>query len=81
MLRPGVKYRHLILTVPEGLRILIYQYPGELLEGMMQAARGAMDAAVGQAKRQAVELGYIVVLQTAGRMALTMVLMPFCTPW
>src|SRR3972149_6718782 len=35
----------------------------------MQAARGAMDAAVGLAKRQAVELGYIVVLQTAGRVA------------
>jgi len=69
MLHPGVKYRHLILTVPEGLRTLIYQHPGELLEGMMQAARGAMDAAVGQAKRQAVELGYIVVLQTAGRVA------------
>jgi hypothetical protein len=48
---------------------LIYQHPRELLEGMMQAARGAMDAAVGQAKRQAVELGYIVVLQTAGRVA------------
>ena len=35
----------------------------------MQAARGAMDAAVGQAKRQVVELGYIVVLQTARRVA------------
>jgi len=69
MLHPGVKYRHLILTVPEGLRTLIYQHPGELLEGMMQAARGAMDAAVGAAKRRAVELGYIVVLQTAGRVA------------
>ena len=69
MLHPGVRYRHLILTVPEGLRTLIYQYPGELLDGMLQAARGAMDAAVGQAKRQAVELGYIVVLQTAGRAA------------
>jgi hypothetical protein len=69
MLHPGVKYRHLILTVPEGLRTLIYQHPGELLEGILQAARGAMDAAVGQAKRQAVELGYIVVLQTAGRVA------------
>jgi len=69
MLHPGVKYRHLILTVPEGLRTLIYQHAGELLEGLLQAARGAMDAAVGQAKRQAVELGYIVVLQTAGRVA------------
>jgi hypothetical protein len=55
--------------VPEGLRRLIYQHPGELLEGLMQAARGAMEAAVGLAKRQEVELGYIVVLQTARRVA------------
>jgi hypothetical protein len=59
MLHPGVKYRHLIPAVPEGLRTLIYQHPGELLEGMLPAAHGAMDAAVGQAKRQAVELGYV----------------------
>jgi len=69
MLHPGVKYRHLILTVPEGLRRLIYQHPAELLDGLVQAARAAMDEAVGVAKRCAVELGYIVVLQTAGRVA------------
>ena len=44
MLHPGVKYRHLILTVPEGLRTLIYQHAAPLLEGLMQAARTAMDA-------------------------------------
>lgn len=27
MLHPRVTYRHLILTVPEGLRTLIYQHP------------------------------------------------------
>lgn len=69
MLHPGVKYRHLILTVPEGLRTLIYQHPGELLDGLIQAARAAMDEAVGAVKGRAVELGYIVVLQTAGRVA------------
>ncbi len=69
MLHPGVKYRHLILTVPEALRTLIYQHAGPLLEGLMQAARTAMDAVITQAKRQTITLGYIVVLQTAGRSA------------
>src|SRR6266481_7782564 len=31
MLHPGVGYRHLILTLPEGLRPLIYQNPVVLL--------------------------------------------------
>lgn len=69
MLHPGVTYRHLILTVPEGLRTLIYQHAAELLDGLMQAARLAMDAVVRQIKRQPITLGYIVVLQTAGRSA------------
>src|SRR6266545_3008062 len=69
MLHPGVAYRHLILTVPEGLRTLIYQHAAELLDGLMQAARTAMDALVRQIKRQPITLGYIVVLQTAGRSA------------
>jgi len=69
MLHPGVSYRHLILTVPEGLRTLIYQHAAELLDGLMQAARTAMDAVVARIKRQPLTLGYIVVLQTAGRSA------------
>jgi putative transposase len=40
-----------------------------LLDGLMQVAHTAMDALVAQVKRQAVKLGYIVVLQTAGRSA------------
>jgi hypothetical protein len=66
MLHPGMKYRHLILTVPEGLRTLIYQHPSELLDGLVRAA---MDEAVGVVKGRGVEMGYIVVLQTAGRVA------------
>jgi len=69
MLHPGLSYRHLILTVPEGLRTLIYQHAAELLDGLMQAARRAMDAVVARAKRQPITLGYSVVLQTAGRSA------------
>ncbi|HLE05537.1 MAG TPA: transposase, partial [Anaerolineales bacterium] len=66
---PGVKYRHLILTVPEALRPLIYQHPKELLDGLMKAAQAAMDEAMATAKRQPIKAGYIVVLQTAGRAA------------
>src|SRR6266508_2088900 len=69
MLHAGVSYRHLILTVPEGLRLLIYQHAAELLEGLMQAVQPTMDAVVARAKRQPITLGYIVVLQTAGRAA------------
>ncbi len=69
MLHPGVTYRHVVLTVPEGLRTVIYQHPAVLLEGLMQAAQAALDEAMGEAKRQPVKGGYIVVLQTAGRAA------------
>jgi hypothetical protein len=67
MLHPGVTYRHLILTVPEALRTLIYQHAAALLDGLMQAAQQTMDAVVARTKRQAITLGYIVVLQTAAR--------------
>jgi Putative transposase/Transposase zinc-binding domain len=69
ILHAGVTYRHLILTVPEGLRTLIYQHAAELLDGLMQAAHTAIEVAVARAKRQAVRLGSIVVLQTARRSA------------
>jgi hypothetical protein len=69
MLHPGVTYRHLTLTVPEALRTLLYQHPAALLSGLMHAAQTAIDAVVRQVKRQVVQLGYIVVLQTAGRSA------------
>jgi len=67
MLHPGVKYRHLILMLPEGLRLLIYQHAADLLSGLMQAAQTTMDSVVAQAKRRPITLGYIVVMQTAGR--------------
>ncbi len=69
MLHPGVTYRHLTLTVPQAVRTLIYQHAATLLDGLMQAAQQTMDAVVARTKRQAIKLGYIVVLQTAGRSA------------
>jgi hypothetical protein len=67
MLHPGVRYRQVILTVPEDLRKLFYQHEAELLDGLMKAAQGALNEAVSIAKRKQMKLGYIVVLQTAGR--------------
>ncbi len=69
MLHPGVTYRHLILTVPDALRTLLYQHAATVLDGLMQAAQQTMDAVVARAKRQAITLGSSVVLQTAGRSA------------
>ena len=67
MLHEGVKYRHLVLTVPEDLRVWFYRYPERLYDGLMKIAAPMMDDAVSTAKGRKVELGYIVVLQTAGR--------------
>ena len=69
MLHEGVKYRHLVLTVPEGLRVWFYRYPAEMYDGLLKIAAPMMDEAVSVAKKRRLELGYIVVLQTAGRAA------------
>ncbi len=69
MLHEGVKYRHLVLTVPEGLRVWFYRYPAEMYEGLIKIAAEMMNDAASTAKGREIELGYIVVLQTAGREA------------
>ncbi len=50
----------------EGLRVWFYRYPEELYDGMLKIAALMMDDAVSVSKGQKMELGYIVVLQTAG---------------
>ena len=69
MLHEGVNYRHLILTVPEDLRIWFYRYPERLYAELVKLAAPMMDEGVSVSKGQKIELGYIVVLQTAGRAA------------
>jgi hypothetical protein len=69
MLPEGVKYRHVVLTVPAGLRGWFYRNEAELYEGLMNIAAPMMDDAVQTAVGRKVEMGYIVVLQTAGRAA------------
>jgi len=69
MLHEGVKYRHLILTVPEALREWFYRYPERLYDGLLKLVAPMMDEAVSVSKGRKMKLGYIVVLQTAGRAA------------
>jgi len=53
--------------MPEELRVWFYRYPAELYDELMKLASRMMDDAVSTAKGCELELGYIVVLQTAGR--------------
>jgi hypothetical protein len=69
MLPQGVKYRHLILTVPEVLRVWFYRYTERLYDELLRLAAPMMDEAVSVAKGRKMALGYIVVLHTAGRSA------------
>jgi hypothetical protein len=67
MLYEGVKCRHLVLTVLKALHVWFYRHSAELYYGLMRIASVMRDDAVSTAKRCELELGYIVVLQTAGR--------------
>ena len=63
---PAVAYRHVVLTVPEELRVWFYRNPN-LLSPLMKAGHECLVETVSLVKRERLELGSIVVLQTAGR--------------
>ena len=69
VLQPGVKYRHMILTVPEQLRIVFYRdrHEGKLLSALMRCGYECLEDVVSRAVRQQVKIGGIVVVQTHGR--------------
>ena len=69
VLQPGVKYRHMILTVPERQRIVFYRdrHEGKLLSALMRCGYECLDDVVSRAVRQKVKIGAIVVVQTHGR--------------
>jgi hypothetical protein len=52
--------------MPTALRPIFYNNP-QLLGGLMKIAQKTMDEVMAKSKNRAVKLGYIVVLQTAGR--------------
>jgi hypothetical protein len=69
VLRPGLRYRHMILTVPEQLRIYFYRdrREGRLLSALMRSGYECLEEVVGRGVKQEVKIGAIVVIQTHGR--------------
>jgi len=65
-LLPGVEYRHIVLTVPDSLRIWFYRNPG-LLSPFMRAGAACVRDVFAQRAGAELDIGSIVVLQTAGR--------------
>ena len=52
--------------MPTDLRLIFYNNP-QLLGDLMKKAQKTMDEVMAESKNKSVKLGYIVVLQTAGR--------------
>jgi len=69
MLRPGVKYRHIVLTIPKQLREVFYKdrHNGKLLSEFMRTGYKCIEEVVGVVVKREVKIGIIMVLQTHGR--------------
>jgi len=69
VLQPGLRYRHMVLTVPEQLRIYFYRnrQDGKLLSELMRIGYECLEDVVSTAVRKKVKIGAIVVVQTHGR--------------
>ncbi len=64
-----MRYRHLVLTVPERLRKWLSHDNGKILGKFMQAGHAFFRDAISAWVKDEVNVGSIVVLQTAGRSA------------
>jgi len=62
----GMKYRHVVLTVPEQFRKWFYHNP-HLLSELMKSGHAFFQDAVSYWLKEQVDVGSVVVLQTAGR--------------
>lgn len=67
-LLPGVTYRHIVLTMPESLRIWFYRNP-DLLSPLMRAGQACLLDVFRTCAGKKLDIGSITVLQTAGRPA------------
>ena len=69
MLHTGVIYRHMVLTVPEQLKIVFYRLScdGRLLSSFMKCGHECLEDVVSTVKRLTLKIGCIVVVQTHGR--------------
>jgi hypothetical protein len=66
---PGIVYRHVILTVPKCLRIWFYRNPTILLSALMRRGHACLCDVFSTYKRTPLDIGSVIVLQTAGRPA------------
>ncbi len=65
-LLPGVTYRHVVLTMPEFLRVWFYRNP-ELLSPFMRTGNACLKDILKTCSGTKLDIGNIIVLQTAGR--------------
>ena len=62
----GVSYRHVVLTMPDALRLEFYR-DRPLLADLMQCGVAMLSDALSWLTKVKLEAGYVVVLETAGR--------------
>jgi hypothetical protein len=62
----GVSYRHVVLTVPDCIRLPFF-HDRSLLAALMQCGVQMLSKALSWFKKVPLEAGYVVVLETAGR--------------
>jgi hypothetical protein len=69
MLRPGIKYRHVVLTIPMQLRKTFFENSknGELMAAFMKTGQKCLEEVVSRVVKRRVKIGTIVVIQTHGR--------------
>lgn len=69
MLHPGMRYRHVILTVPEQLKRYFYKdrFEGKLLKKLFKIGYECLKKVTKSVFRKELKIGIIVVLQTYGR--------------
>lgn len=65
-LLPGVTYRHVVLTMPEFLRVRFYRDPA-LLGPLMRTGNSCLIDILNTCSGVKLDIGNIIVLQTAGR--------------
>jgi len=64
---PGMIYRHIVLTIPDFLRIWFFRNPDTLLSPFMQAGHACLLDVLATCSGIDLDIGSIIVLQTAGR--------------
>lgn len=67
ILRPGLSYRHIVLTMPDSLHKYFRQNAKLLYSELMKSGVSCLEDLLKTVRRQELKGGYIVVLHTSGR--------------